>query len=125
MSSNDPRQERIAALELFRSHVPEIRGHLQFLDFLVRSIIADMERYAEETDGGTQVFLAQLIEMHLHHLEANGGPTPALQDFAEAVRVWLSGDINLAEFNTSDIDYMRDLVNTSLDTVNMTGGTMG
>jgi len=125
MSSIDSQQERLEALELFRSHVPEIRGHLQFLDFLVRSIIADMERFVDETDGGTKAFLHQLIEMHLHHLEVNGGPTAALQESAEAVRLWLSGDLNNGQEGSSDIQYMRDLVNTSMDTVNMTGGMMG
>ncbi len=45
-----------------------IRGKLQFMDYLVRAAVADVDRYQEEADPGTQIFLRQLIEMHTANL---------------------------------------------------------
>ena len=45
-----------------------IRGKLQFMDFLVRSAVADVDRYDGEGDAGTRIFLKQLIEMHATNL---------------------------------------------------------
>ena len=45
-----------------------IRGKLQFMDYLVRAAIADVERYQAEHDAGTRIFLRQLIEMHASNL---------------------------------------------------------
>ena len=45
-----------------------IRGKLQFMDYLVRAAVADVERYEGETDPGTRIFLRQLIEMHASNL---------------------------------------------------------
>ena len=45
-----------------------IRGKLQFMDYLVRAAVADVERYQAESDAGTQIFLRQLIEMHASNL---------------------------------------------------------
>ena len=41
-----------------------IRGKLQFMDYLVRAAVADAERYQDETDPGTRIFIRQLVEMH-------------------------------------------------------------
>ena len=41
-----------------------VRGKLQFMDYLVRAAVADVERYQDETDPGTRIFIRQLIEMH-------------------------------------------------------------
>jgi len=49
-----------------------IRGKLQFMDYLVRAAVADVERYHEETDPGTRIFIRQLIEMHAASLAAEG-----------------------------------------------------
>jgi hypothetical protein len=38
------------------------------MDYLVRSAVADVERYQGETDAGTKIFLRQLIEMHAANL---------------------------------------------------------
>jgi hypothetical protein len=82
-----------------RSHLEKlctsIRGKLQFMDYLVRAAVADVDRFDGESDAGTRIFLRQLIEMHAsnlavecenmrlvgelcHSLEAavNGGPAP-------------------------------------------------
>src|SRR5437764_8459690 len=45
-----------------------IRGKLQFMDYLVRAAVADVDRFHEETDAGTRVFIRQLIEMHASNL---------------------------------------------------------
>ena len=45
-----------------------IRGKLQFMDYLVRAAVADVDRFQEETDAGTRIFIRQLIEMHASNL---------------------------------------------------------
>jgi|GEM_PF-5774661 len=45
-----------------------IRGKLQFMDYLVRAAVADVERFQAEGDAGTRIFLRQLVEMHAHNL---------------------------------------------------------
>ena len=45
-----------------------IRGKLQFMDYLVRAAVADVDRYDHENDQGTRIFLRQLIEMHSSNL---------------------------------------------------------
>ena len=45
-----------------------IRGKLQFMDYLVRAAVADVERFQEEADPGTRIFIRQLIEMHASNL---------------------------------------------------------
>ncbi len=45
-----------------------IRGKLQFMDYLVRAAVADVERFEGENDPGTRIFLRQLIEMHASNL---------------------------------------------------------
>jgi len=45
-----------------------IRGKLQFMDYLVRAAVADVDRYEGEHDAGTRIFLKQLIEMHATNL---------------------------------------------------------
>ncbi len=45
-----------------------IRGKLQFMDYLVRAAVADVDRFQEEADAGTQIFIKQLIEMHASNL---------------------------------------------------------
>lgn len=47
-----------------------IRGKLQFMDYLVRASVADVDRYDGESDAGTRIFLKQLIEMHAANLSA-------------------------------------------------------
>jgi len=45
-----------------------IRGKLQFMDYLVRAAVADVDRFEQESDAGTQSFLRQRIEMHASNL---------------------------------------------------------
>lgn len=52
----------------FHKLCTSIRGKLQFMDYLVRAALADVERFQSETDAGTRIFLRQLIEMHTSNL---------------------------------------------------------
>lgn len=45
-----------------------IRGKLQFMDYLVRAAVADVDRFKDEPDAGTRIFIRQLIEMHASNL---------------------------------------------------------
>jgi hypothetical protein len=45
-----------------------IRGKLQFMDYLVRAAVADVQRLQAEDDPGTRIFLRQLVEMHAQNL---------------------------------------------------------
>ena len=45
-----------------------IRGKLQFMDYLVRAAVADVDRFQAEPDAGTRIFLRQLVEMHASNL---------------------------------------------------------
>src|SRR5262245_59480825 len=45
-----------------------IRGKLQFMDYLVRAAVVDVDRFQGEADAGTKIFLRQLIEMHASNL---------------------------------------------------------
>jgi hypothetical protein len=49
-----------------------IRGKLQFMDYLVRAAVADVERHRDEPDQGTRIFIRQLVEMHAANLEREG-----------------------------------------------------
>lgn len=52
----------------FEKLCSSIRGKLQFMDYLVRAAVADVDRFKGEGDAGTRIFLRQLIEMHAHNL---------------------------------------------------------
>jgi hypothetical protein len=45
-----------------------LRGKLQFMDYLVRAALADAQRYHDEGDPGTRIFIRQLVEMHAANL---------------------------------------------------------
>ncbi len=59
-----PRAERAQLDRLCTS----IRGKLQFMDYLVRAAVADVDRLHNEDDPGTRIFLKQLVEMHAQNL---------------------------------------------------------
>ncbi len=62
-----------------------IRGKLQFMDYLVRAALADVERFHEETDAGTRIFIEQLIEMHATNLTSEGETMGLVNDFCAAL----------------------------------------
>jgi len=63
--TSPPRNSERAQLEKLCT---SIRGKLQFMDYLVRAAVADVDRYQGESDAGTKIFLRQLIEMHSSNL---------------------------------------------------------
>ena len=64
LATTTPEVERSQLDKLCHS----IRGKLQFMDYLVRAAVADVDRYEGEPDAGTRIFLRQLIEMHASNL---------------------------------------------------------
>jgi hypothetical protein len=62
-----------------------IRGKLQFMDYLVRAALADVDRYLEETDAGTRIFIRQLIEMHASNLSSECDNMRAVNDFCNVL----------------------------------------
>lgn len=42
------------------------------MDYLVRAAVADAERYQDESDPGTRIFIRQLVEMHAANLRQEG-----------------------------------------------------
>jgi hypothetical protein len=57
-----------------------IRGKLQFMDYLVRAAVADVERFQDETDPGTRIFIKQLVEMHTASLRQESQNLRAIGD---------------------------------------------
>src|SRR3954454_1989882 len=64
LTTSSPRSERAQLEKLCTS----IRGKLQFMGYLVRAAVADVDRFDGEADPGTRIFLRQLIEMHSSNL---------------------------------------------------------
>src|SRR3954451_16357032 len=64
LTASPPSLERAQLEKLSTS----IRGKLQFMDYLVRAAVADVDRFHAEADAGTRIFLRQLIEMHTSNL---------------------------------------------------------
>ena len=77
-----------------------IRGKLQFMDYLVRAALADVERFQEETDAGTRIFIRQLIEMHASNLSTESDTMDSVNDFCVA----LEGLLNHSPAAGSDGD---------------------
>jgi len=123
MSSVEGSLDREAILEVLKDFVPEIRGQLQFMDFLVRAVMSDLERHQDETDAGTRIFLEQLIRMHMHHLKLNGGESGAIGEFMDAVNQWLDGgSAPKPAAPNNDAMSVQDLINATVDAMNLSGG---
>jgi hypothetical protein len=69
-----------------------IRGKLQFMDYLVRAALADVDRYQDETDPGTRIFIRQLIEMHSANLAVESENMRVVSEFCGALESSLSSD---------------------------------
>jgi hypothetical protein len=67
-----------------------IRGKLQFMDYLVRAAVADVDRYHEETDAGTRIFIRQLIEMHASNLSVESENMRMIGDLCQALEAILN-----------------------------------
>ena len=62
-----------------------IRGKLQFMDYLVRAAIADVDRFHDEADAGTRIFIRQLIEMHASNLSTESENMRLFGEFCQAL----------------------------------------
>ncbi len=62
-----------------------LRGKLQFMDYLVRAAVADVERFQDESDAGTRIFIRQLIEMHATNLTLESENMRSLGEFCKAL----------------------------------------
>lgn len=71
-----------------------IRGKLQFMDYLVRAALADVDRYLEETDAGTRIFIRQLIDMHATNLSNECDNMRVLNEFCGALGTVLDAPSN-------------------------------
>lgn len=60
-----------------------IRGKLQFMDYLVRAAVADVERFQDEPDPGTRIFIKQLVEMHTANLRQESQHMDAIADLCD------------------------------------------
>jgi hypothetical protein len=69
-----------------------IRGKLQFMDYLVRAAVADVDRYHEETDAGTRIFIRQLIEMHASNLSVESENMRLIGELCNALEAVLNDD---------------------------------
>ncbi len=62
-----------------------IRGKLQFMDYLVRAAVADVERFQDEPDPGTRIFIKQLVEMHTANLRQESQNLRAIVDLCNTL----------------------------------------
>ncbi len=62
-----------------------IRGKLQFMDYLVRAAVADVERFQDENDPGTRIFIKQLVEMHTANLRLESQNLRTIGDLCNAL----------------------------------------
>jgi hypothetical protein len=62
-----------------------IRGKLQFMDYLVRAAVADVERFRDETDPGTRIFIRQLVEMHTASLRVESQNMRMIGDLCDVL----------------------------------------
>ena len=60
-----------------------IRGKLQFMDYLVRAAVADVERFQDESDPGTRIFIKQLVEMHTANLRQESQNMQSIGDLCD------------------------------------------
>jgi len=69
-----------------------IRGKLQFMDYLVRAAVADVERHRDEPDQGTRIFIRQLVEMHAANLEREGQNMRLIGDLCNLLETLVGED---------------------------------
>ena len=69
-----------------------LRGKLQFLDYLIRAAVADVDRYHDETDAGTRIFIRQLIDMHASNLASECESMQAVHEFCQTLGAALENE---------------------------------
>jgi hypothetical protein len=67
-----------------------VRGKLQFMDYLVRAAVADVERFQDEADPGTRIFIRQLVEMHTASLRLECQNLRMLGDLCNALEAMVA-----------------------------------
>jgi hypothetical protein len=70
-----------------------IRGKLQFMDYLVRAAVADVERFQDESDPGTRIFIKQLVEMHAASLRQESQNLRMIDDLSSALEAIVSAPL--------------------------------
>ncbi len=68
-----------------------LRGKLQFMDYLVRAASADVDRFRDEADPGTRIFLRQLVEMHASNLSDECEDMRLMGEFCSALESAVAG----------------------------------
>ncbi|WP_337175508.1 hypothetical protein [Paludisphaera sp.] len=79
-----------------------IRGKLQFLDYLVRAAVADVERFQDETDPGTRIFIKQLVEMHTANLRQESGRMDSISELCDMLDAMVQSPDAAPEFPAGD-----------------------
>ncbi len=81
-----------------------IRGKLQFMDYLVRAAVADVDRFNSEPDLGTRNFLRQLVEMHASNLALETDNMRLVEELCAAIESALADDdrCDPADFSGTD-----------------------
>lgn len=87
--SSTPRTDTVHLEKLCSS----IRGKLQFMDYLVRAAVADVDRFQGESDPGTKIFLRQLIEMHANNLATECENMRLVGDLCHSLEAAISEDV--------------------------------
>lgn len=55
------------------------------MDYLVRAAVADVERFQDETDPGTRIFIKQLVEMHTASLRLESQNMQTISDLCDVL----------------------------------------
>jgi hypothetical protein len=74
-----------------------VRGKLQFMDYLVRAAVADVERFQDETDPGTRIFIKQLVEMHTASLRQESQNMRIIGDLCNTLEELISAPAGPAQ----------------------------
>ena len=64
------------------------------MDYLVRAAVADAERYQDETDPGTRIFIRQLVEMHAANLRLESQNMRLVGDLCGALESLVDGSFD-------------------------------
>ena len=59
------------------------------MDYLVRAVLSDTERFREEPDAGTKIFIRQLIEMHANNLGTESETMRLVSEFQSELEIVL------------------------------------
>ncbi len=87
-----------------------IRGKLQFMDYLVKTVVTDLERHQSEADAGTRIFLRQLIEMHATNLSVESENMRVVGELCSVLDQTLHSEHSHDEFpGGRDVDSYRQV----------------